>query len=818
MASLTKLSTGILQEKAAASLASGSYKVTQEIYKILLKRENKPRYRQGLADCYMQRARLSAEQGKYQEAITFWENHRDYSDTQEVNEHYVCWLLKAGQVAKLKAYLQNLNSECLEKDYPQLALLLGFVHLGGKIDLLQWLPENTAFTLQTHAMQQALAALQHNDLALMQRHLAKIPFRSVYRDFRTVLKAVSLLCESPEKASALLAKITPDSLYYPLGRLIAVLLLNGPQLTEALLALPQQQQLLICKAKDWTPQQIKLLRTLSRQKHLSDKIKFDLAIQYQTLLGADYAQRFCLAFLVEYPAGQRQYNKAFGTLPAFEKWRILALAAEAKNNMFEALDYWDQGLEQLHTNKQHNALKIALILRHMTNLCPASEVIAYLLESLEYDPEDRGTHLQIIKLYEQQGEKKQCRKSLEKALALFPGDIEFLGLAMQAAIINQAFKKAAQYADKILRIDPVNTQAKQVLFNSHLNHARKLLNSKKFHLVAKEIKHAEGLNLGRHYPALAQILNGFFIYMSEDQAQGAELIEKGLKLSTEGDFITRFRIINEALLLQIPLGPLLRKISTLEKNYSLSNQELNAFIKLLEEQHKENNSALIKTLDQLKKEFKSLLKNKQLKQEQLLDLMQCLNRINHFELMRHCLSCAKDIKSSPAWGFYKIYITALGKPAAVPPFGIQKLQQLYVQAKDQGQQRSAVLISTFLEKILHYHHIKIGNDDYFEDQEDDFYDPYEAIFEQLDSRTIAKVHRKIENLYKSLAEDQLIMSLIEMLPDKKDIPLLLKDEDLIDALLFLKAAQELNLEISITATELLAIAKQNNETSFPFPF
>ena len=810
---LGKIGTGVLQEQAVAYLASGSYKITQEIYKILLKREDIPRYRQGLAKCYLQRSLISAGQGKFKEAITFWENYSEYANNHTENDRYVSWLLKIGQKAKIKTYLQSLATENLEKDYPQLALSLGFFHIGGQIDLLQWLPEHAVLAMQTDDAQQALTAFQLNDRESMRQHLAKIPFRSVYRDFCSLLKVAALLFESPYKANDLLDKISRDSPYYPIGRLISVLPLTGKELADALLGLTQKQQQIICKSKGWTDQQIKLLQYISRQKQqLTDKMKFDLAIQYQQLLGAEYARRFCLGLLPVYPAGIKAYEKNFGALAAFEKLRISALSAEANQSYFEAIGHWEQCLELLYADKQRNALKIAFILRHMSKICSPSEEIGYQVESLEFDPEDRETYLTILKHHEHEGGGEKYKKRLEETLVLFPKDIEFLGLAMQAAVRNNVFKKATQYADKILAIDPVNTQAKRVLFSSHLNHARKLLKAKKFHLVEKEIKNAEQLNLGKQYPALAQMLFGFFVYLSEDKTRGGQLIEKSRNLSPEGNFISRYRIINEALLLDIPLAPILQAISPLPEDYILSNTELNAYIKLLDEQQKESNSVIVKALDKTKKDFKRITKEQKFNQHQLQAVMLQLDKFKHFELMRHCLKCVSDVKFKPVWIFYQTYLEAKGNPAGVPPFGITKLQFQYSLAKEQGDQRTATLISNFLDKIYQYQ-----NDD-LSGSEDDYFDPYEKLFDHIDTRTFTKINRKFDRLYETIPEDKLIMALVEMLPDKKLKPLLLKDTDLINALLFLKAAQDLDINIQVTAADVLEVALEDAGATFPFPF
>jgi two-component SAPR family response regulator len=47
--------------------------------------------------------------------------------------------------------------------------------------------------------------------------------------------------------------------------------------------------------------------------------------------------------------------------------------------------------------------------------------------------------------------------------------------AVKAATNNKTYKKASQYATKILKIDPLNTFAKQTLFSSYLAHARRII-------------------------------------------------------------------------------------------------------------------------------------------------------------------------------------------------------------------------------------------------------------------------------------------------------------------------------------------------------
>ena len=139
------------------------------------------------------------------------------------------------------------------------------------------------------------------------------------------------------------------------------------------------------------------------------------------------------------------------------------------------------------------------------------EAITWLMDSLDHDPDDRESYVKILQYFERQEQETDTYKEwLDKSIKKFPNDVEILGLAIKAATRNKAFKKATQYAQALLKIDPVNTFAKQVLFTSHLAHARKLIKSKKFHLVEKEIQQAEQITDRQTLPDIGAVNAGIF--------------------------------------------------------------------------------------------------------------------------------------------------------------------------------------------------------------------------------------------------------------------------------------------------------------------
>lgn len=124
----------------------------------------------------------------------------------------------------------------------------------------------------------------------------------------------------------------------------------------------------------------------------------------------------------------------------------------------------------------------ALVLRHMAELAeqaddvpwgPPPKTAEYLEESLQLDPDDRDTYLQLAKLRQQEGDDKDYHQWVERAIRQFPDDPQVLLTAVETATARKAYKKAAGFAARVLELDPINSKARNILINSHLAHARK---------------------------------------------------------------------------------------------------------------------------------------------------------------------------------------------------------------------------------------------------------------------------------------------------------------------------------------------------------
>jgi len=460
---------------------------------------------------------------------------------------------------------------------------------------------------------------------------------------------------------------------------------------------------------------------------LSEKIKFNCAIQYRELFGLNLAQAYCRAMLITYPAGQRDFNKHFGGIDDFEQFRLKALKSEVDRDYDSAEYYWKQGIALLKKQGGSAAFKIALIMRHVaTYQQTPKETVQWIVDSLNHDPDDRESYLKILQYYEYQQQQADVYKQwLDKAIKAFPNDIDMLVLVIKASLANKAFKKATQYAQAILKIDPVNTFAKQVLFTSHLSHARKLVKTKKFHLVDKEIQQAEKLNIGKRYQTQAQLVRGFFIWVAEDKKQGLQQIADAVQKMNDGSVCAHFGIVMEALLMGLTLSPILKDLPPPAKNHLLSEQETVRLVQLAQQYHsddKDNQAVLHKAVEKVKAIIKQSIKQQDYSEETLLMLCQCLDNIGHFELLRYCSKIALSRWIKPIWVFYKIYAEANGQAGQCSNFDIIKLKYQLEEAHKQSDERTAMLIAKFLEQYYKAHNPLAGgffDDDFDDDDESD---------------------------------------------------------------------------------------------------
>jgi len=828
--SITNMTESSLEQQALSQLNFGHYKEAIGLYKKLMQTTDKEEWEQKIAYCYLQRALSFAARNMVKEALVLWENYTQYvQPPYDAYDHYISWLIDTNNQAKIYAALQQLSTEQLDKQYFELAALLGLLMITDHPEFQQYLPQDSIFLAHFQIVQTALQAYQDNNKEKVSEALKQLPYRSVFRDFRTLLNAVIVIPNESEEGPRLLAKIPANSPYLQVARLLHACTKEGAELVDGLLLFNYKQHRIIGDIKRLNKKQLELVDQLVKHKdHLSNKVKFNLAVKFKSLMGPELAQQYCQALLVDYPAGRRDFNKKFSSINEFEENRLTALTYERDNNYYDAEYYWKQCIGLLINEDADNDLKIALILRHIAAQQPESdEQIELLIKSLEYDPDDRECYLQILHHFShERGTEKDYKHWLSKTLDKFPQDIDVLTQAIKTATYNKTYKKACQYAVKILKIDPINSYAKQVLFSSHIAHARRLILEKKYQRVEKEIQQAEDLNIGKVYHIQTQLMRGFFCFVNQDKKQGLQMIVESLTRLNSDPVNMHFQATMDAQLTGLPVATILRELPTV-KDYLLSNQELERLIQQLQgyAYEVENQPLIYKSVEKIKPVLKKSLQ-KDIIEDLLLTLCQILSEINHYELIRHCAKQALVKWKKPIWEYYKVYSETNGMPERSSHSNIMRLENSREQAMHDKDHRAMVLIDRFLNQYhrAHPERNKGFLDELFGSPEDDeeqyFDDPMEILFDHLPEKVLIKLDKKLQSLFQKTSPEMLVEQLKKVIGDDENVLLaMMQTPDLFTALLMLTAADELDIDINVSVGDVLdcfGIDKQTDIFSFPF--
>jgi len=818
---------GSLEQQAQTQLSAGKYKEAIGLYKKLLKASDSGVWHKKLAYCYVRRASALAAKGMIKEAVVLWENHRQHTQAPyDAYDQYIIWLILSKNKAGIQENIQQLSALQLDKEYPALAAVLGLLALTEYPEFALDLPQDSAFITHLQLVKTALQAYQDNNQEKLDENLKQLPYRSAFRDLRTVLSALIALPNSVEQTQALLAKISANSAYSSFARLLLVSTFEGAEVAKNLVEFNHAQRSIISNIKGFNKSQTEFLEHLTRQhEHLSDKVKFNMAIQYQSLCGTELAKDYCQQVLASYSAGHKDFKKSFGAVDEFEENRIKALLAEREDNIYDAEYHWRLCVNELIGQRiEENGLKIALILRHLSKREEPAEQTELLIDSLQYDAEDRDIYLQILSYYQQVGVTKDYKLWLTKTLEKFPQDIDVLMQAVREATRNKTYKKASQYATKILKIDPLNTFAKQTLFSSHLAHARRLMHERSYRLVEKEIVLAEALNIGKSYAKQTQLMRALLYFASEDKVQGLPLIVDALARLHADPVNMHFHASMELLSVGLPVATILRALPP-AKDHLFSESEFTQFMQLLEQFMNEfdNNEQIHKALEKVKAPLKKSLTSQDFAESILLSLCKILENLEHFELLRHCAKLAFAKWKKPIWMYYRVYSDNNGQPEDCTFREVMSLQHYHEQAMQNKDFQAGMLLEKLLDRYYQVHPQRsmgfldnlFGMDD---DEEEEELDRMEALFGHIPDEVLIKLNKTIESLSKKTSVERVAIDLMQSVGNNQNIMMaIMEDPELFSALMVVKSADKLGINIDVSIDDVLkCYGVGKNTGSFPF--
>ena len=814
----TDKSASSLEQTALAQFSAKRYKEATDLYKNLLKQSDNAFFRQQLAQCYLQRALNMAANNMSKEAIILWENYAEWvKPPLEALDSYILWQLAAKNPQKAYAKLQQLTAQDLDENYLELAVCLGFFIITGKKEIAEHLPQNSAFSVHLGLAQAALHAYYNQQTEAVDEALKKLPFRSAFRDLRALLKAQLASRVSVEQTQTLLSKIPAHSPYRPVANALLAYSQTGIAFVETIEKLDHNQRRLIVRAKGLSKLQIDLLETLNKLKgSQNDKLRFNLVIQFRALFGNKAAQDYCLSLLFSYPGGLKDYVKNFNAKNAFEENRIQALLHEQQQKSYDALFYWRQCIKILQDKNPENDLKIALILRRMSHGLPDEEAVDLIIESLKYDAGDRNSYLKILHIYDNLNPDKY-ESWLELGLQRFPDDIDLLIRAAKFASGKKAFKKAASYAKALLKIDPVNTMAKQLLFASHLAHARRLIKTKKFHLVDKEIQAAEQLTVDKSQRRLADLLRGFKILATEATDQGLHLIIDSLKKLNEDPITMQFQALLESSLLELPVAAISKSLPV-SKGSLLSEAHLSRLIELIKyyDEQVNNRKILFVALDKIKVYVKKSIQQQNYSEERLLAWCRILEHIGHFELLTHCAKLALSKCKKPIWVYFQVYAEIKGDASQLGMMSLFKLKNAYEEACLANDQKTQVTISRLMQQTM-------GFDNPYDDIDEEMHSNmsiFDELFLHVPESIMDKLSQQVPTMMMKTSPEQFIAKNINKYSDlanSKRLVKLFSNPEFMAAVIYLDVANKLNIDIGITIEEIIdRFENDSPQLSLPF--
>ncbi len=544
----SKLSPEDIEHKSFEHLSSGRYRDAITGFKQLLKLEPRPAWHSALAEAYAGRARELDAKGMFKEALVMWENRANLGKEIAFEPDHAALLLRLGKVETVCALLTR-GTTLPSTEADRLRALLAARLLAGDTSVAERLAPEDPVRRHAEAARAALSTYCTGDETGLRAALAALPFRSPYRDWVQILKALQCLPDHPREAADLLGRIDETSAFAQVKQAAGLALLPDARFLETIGAADKAQRpgknavRFACALRGWPPERITLweeIDRLGREPQPNALLRF--LYRHRDRLGADWVRRRSLRLLIrDYPASLK-WLLSVGAAPASRDESLLVAAwnIEPSKDPWDIQDRWEDYARHLiearadEDQDPESKLRIALALRRgdqfgrvLDHPTPSDDpedldwvVADQVEESLRWDPDDRDITLRLLQYYRRGKRLKDVRRLLDQAAERWPQDMRVLSAAMDTALDAGAFKKAAGLAHQILAVDPINTGVRERLVEAHLAHARKQILKGRADLARKTLAEAGEWVRGGH--AREQLdLTLSLVELTENAATGA---------------------------------------------------------------------------------------------------------------------------------------------------------------------------------------------------------------------------------------------------------------------------------------------------------
>jgi tetratricopeptide (TPR) repeat protein len=695
-----------LEARGIRLLAAGRFREAVADFKNLLQQERRPAWVESLAAAYAGRARGLADKGMFREALVIWQNRAETCQLPLADPAYFELLFQTGQIGPAinliraeRAFIEQAGL------LPGLRELCAVQVLAGNEEILDAFPADDLLKGDTPAALAALQAYCLGEDALMEQQLKTIPFRSPFRDFRQILKALCLLESDATAAGHLLERVESGSPFSVLCTAVRASRLPGAEFMRRYRVMGTAERRFAAALKGWSLQQISLAQELNQLgEHPAADTLLRFLLRHREDLGEEYVREAGMRFppAVQVRAG---YSKFFAPLSRFHRARIEALRLEEEAPPQQIFNTWrDACLALGYPDRQldpESALTLALVLRRSVERWLATEppnknVLAALENSLHYDPDDPPTYLLLIRLYREQQQLKDARRLLDEALSRYPEDTRVLIEAVETALASDAFKKAARYARQTLELDPINPRVREILVNSHLAHARKQIRQDKIPLARGELDQAldwarTELDRGR-----VDLVRGILELGEGDILAARALLSSGFG-RTGGGLVGRLFLLLEAGRMHHDLATLIKQAQLPKPDRKTSGEQILALVHALNEVRQEDEARLIQAVEFMEGPLKSAANLEYTLPESEL-ICETWLRLEQDDLRsRYAQAALKRWPGTPVFVFHRID-AGHERFDALSSKDYEALDSAYERAREDGDMRSAHRIGELLDE------------------------------------------------------------------------------------------------------------------------
>lgn len=707
----TPLSLDALQDRAQAELRAGRFRTAIASFKELLKQEQRPAWVTALGEAYSGRAKGLADKGLFKEAIVLWENRAAACQQPLVHPFYFRLLFAAGRVEQAVALFRDQKGYLEAQGWlAELRVQFAAQALAGYTAAIQGLPPDESVVTDYPAAVAALRAYADGDDTTLETMLKRIPFRSPYRDFRQIFKALVTFDNAPASAVRLLEHIPPKSPFACLADAVMAATQSGAALFQSLRAHDKETCHFVTVLRGWSePKQFSLLQELMQlgEKSAPERLMRFL-LRNAGALGEDYVKGIAMKLLIPYPEGRRSYSKSFAELTPFDLYRIAALAEEhdEEPDLFRLYDLWMEAVGELDKmgagQGTDDGLRTALILRHVAEECLSfdplqDEAMEALERSLKYDPDDLPTYLRLIAHYRLAGAANEARRVLKQALTRYPEDIEILTAAVETAVAGQAFKKAAGYARRILEIDPINSKVRGILLESHLSHAGKQIKRRKLELATKEIEQAAQWARGEQATGHIELMRGLLALADGDADAARCHFDRGDE-RLGGGLVGRFYLLLAAARAEQPMAKILKQAKLSSLSETAEHASVVELVRVINESPDDELETLKAIMEHFATPLRQAVKLPFSETESEL-ICEMLRRLDQAKLrVSYARAALKRWSGHPVFTYHLVDATYDSSFEPLSSKDRMQLQTAYERAREEGDMRSAHRIGELLDR------------------------------------------------------------------------------------------------------------------------